>query len=175
MKKILGLDVSSATIGWALLSDDIELLKYGHLKPPSKKKSKDNFSLRLDFAFVEVGNLIQSLNPDVVVIEDYAKRFTKGRSNANTILTLASFNEVSGLISYKLTGKKPIRISVSTLRTIVNNHYGEEINDKDDVLKFCEKHFDNFSSALNQKGNLKKESYDEADAIIVSLGYILSL
>lgn len=174
MKKILGLDISSSTIGWALLNVHRGLIDYGHLKPPSKKKSGDNFSLRLDFAFEEIKKLILKLEPDVVVIEDYAKKFTKGRSSANTILVLASFNEVSGLASYKVTGKQPVRIPVSSLRKLVKNSYHRIIDDKEDVLDFCKDNFKNFLPVKNRNGNIKKECYDEADAIVVSLGYILN-
>ena len=173
--RILGLDISSSTIGWSLLEvidDKVSLIKYGHLKPPSKKKSKDNFALRLDFAFEEIKTLA-SMNADVIAIEDYAKKFSSGRSSANTILVLASFNEVCGLSAYKATGKQPVRIPVTTLRKLVKNEYQESVKDKDEVLAFCKKHFKNFNSVLNRAGNIKAECYDEADSIIVALGYYL--
>lgn len=173
MKKILGLDVSSATIGWALLSSDRKLIQYGHLRPPSKKQSKDNFSLRLNFAFEELGKLLKELEPDVIAIEDYAKRFTKGRSSANTILVLSCFNEVCGLVAYQKTGDKPTRISVATLRALVNKGYEQDLDGKPAVLKFCQEQFDIFSPVFKRTGKIKDESYDEADAIIVALGYIL--
>lgn len=173
MKKILGLDISSKTIGWALLSDKKELLKYGHLKPPSKKKSKDNLSLRLDFAFEGINNLVSDLSPDIVVIEDYSKKFTRGRSSANTIIVLACFNEVCGLAIYKKTKNKPERIPVTTLRSLVKKKYNMEISDKESVFKFCKNNFKNYLPKINRNGKVREESYDEADAIIVSLGYML--
>jgi len=174
--KILGLDISSAVIGWSLMevSDKgISLLEYGNIKPPSKKKSKDNFSLRLDFAFEEIKKLTLGAKPDIVVIEDYAKKFSAGRSSANTILVLASFNEVCGLSTYKILNKKPVRIPVRTLRKLVKEEYKEDIKDKDDVLAFCKKYFKNFITTNNRVGNVKTEHYDEADAIIVAIGYYL--
>ena len=172
--KVLGLDISSATIGWALLETKHKkpkLISYGHLRPPSKKQSKDNFSLRLDFGFNEITNLIKNLKPDIVVIEDYAKGFSKGLSSANTIIVLASFNEVCGLASYRVLGVKPTRMPVTTLRKLVNTEYSESIKDKEDVMKFCKKQFNNFVTVNNRVGNIKIQCYDEADAIIVALGY----
>ena len=178
MKRILGLDISSATIGWALIEEgngEIVLIKKGHISPPSKKKSKDNIALRLNYAFEEITLLVEDLEPDVVAIEDYAKKFSKGRSSANTIIILSSFNEVCGLAAYRVTDKKPVRISVSRLRALVKKEYSQNIKDKEDVLAFCREKFKNFSTQKNRVGNIKKECYDEADALIVCIGYHLEI
>ena len=47
------------------------------------------------------------------------------------------------------------------------------LSDKPDVLRFCEEEFNIFSPRFKRTGRIKDESYDEADAIIVALGYIL--
>jgi Holliday junction resolvasome RuvABC endonuclease subunit len=173
---ILGLDISSATIGWSLLEvagDKYSLKKYGHIKPTSKKKSGDNFSLRLDHAFNAITDLVKKESPTVIAIEDYAKKFSKGKSSANTILILSSFNEVCGLAAYRASKITPVRIPVTTLRKIVKTEFSCNIDDKQDVLDLCKKTFNNFLTQNNRAGNIKKESYDEADSIIVSLGYYL--
>lgn len=173
---ILGLDISSATIGWSVLEvvdDKCSLKDFGHIKPTSKKKSDDNFSARLNYAFDAITDLVRKQSPDVIAIEDYAKKFSKGRSSANTILILSSFNEVCGLAAYRASNIKPIRIPVTTLRKLVKKEYSCDIDDKPDVLAFCKKTFNNFLTQNNRAGNIKKESYDEADSIIVSLGYYL--
>lgn len=176
--KILGLDISSSTIGYGLIDvsseDNIILLKSGHFKPPDKKKSKDNFSLRLDFAYTCIKKLLKDLKPDIVVVEDYAKKFSAGRSSANTILVLASFNEVCCLSIYQHLKKEPIRIPVRTLRKIMSQHYDTDIDDKIDVLNFCMNTFKNFKPTKTKMDNYKKEFCDEADAIIVALGYYWS-
>lgn len=173
---ILGLDISSATIGWSILEvvgDKYSLKKYGHIKPTSKKKSDDNFSLRLDHAFNSITELVKKESPTVIAIEDYAKKFSKGKSSANTILILSSFNEVCGLAAYRVSKITPIRIPVTSLRKTVKKEFNCNIDDKQDVLDFCKKTFNNFLTQNNRAGNIKKESYDEADSIIVALGYYL--
>jgi len=173
----LGLDISSATIGWALLSEidsNISLISYGHLKPPNKKDAGANPTSRIDFAFNEVKKLIDIHNPDTVAIEDYAKKFSRGKSNINTILLLAAFNEASGLSCYRAMNKEPVRISVNSLRSVVEKKFGESIGGKEEVLKFCKKIFTNFNTKLNRAGNIKIECYDEADAIIVAVGYFIT-
>lgn len=173
---ILGLDISSATIGWSILKVDegkYHLKNYGHIKPVSKKKSGDIFSVRLNYAFDAITKLIEKEKPNIIVIEDYAKKFSKGKSSANTILILSSFNEVCGLAAYRASKIVPVRMPVTTLRKLVKKEFGCSIDDKPDVLAFCKKTFNNFLTPNNKAGNIKKECYDEADAIIVSLGYFL--
>ena len=173
---VLGLDISSATIGWSILDaseQSYSLKKYGHIKPTSKKKSDDNFSLRLNYAFDAITELVKNENPDVIAIEDYAKKFSKGRSSANTILILSSFNEVCGLAAYRVSKITPVRMPVTSLRKLVKTEYSCDIDDKQDVMQFCKKTFNNFLTQNNRAGNIKKECYDEADSIIVALGYCL--
>ena len=46
MEKILGLDISSSTIGWAVLESKKEfcLKEYGHIKPSRKLKGTEKLS-----------------------------------------------------------------------------------------------------------------------------------
>lgn len=170
--KILGLDISSSTIGYALI-EDLNLIKTGHIKPPDKKKSLDNFSLRLDFAYSHIKDLIKKLNPDIIVAEEYAKKFSQGKSSANTIIVLSTFNEVCCLAAYQETKQQVIKIPVTTLRKIISKKYDVNMDDKEDVLSFCKKNF-SYKDSLNKNLNIKKECYDETDALIVALGYYWS-
>ncbi len=175
--KILSLDISSSTIGWATMSkvgDKIILNNYGHIKPMSKKKSDDNLSLRLKDILTRMEELFKNENPDEIVIEDYLKRFSKGRSSANTIILLAVFNEIITMAGYSFTGKKPSRYSVTSLRALVNKKYGKKIKDKDDVINFVASEFSNYKTTLNRAGNIKTECEDEADSIILGLSHLLT-
>jgi len=47
MKKLISLDISSSTVGWALFSfskDEFSLIEYGHIKP--EKSSKGSLAYR---------------------------------------------------------------------------------------------------------------------------------
>lgn len=173
---VLGLDISSATIGWSVLlknSSGITLVDYGHLKPPSKKKAGDSPTTRINFAYDQMQKLVKKYKPDTVAIEDYAKKFSRGKSSINTILVLAAFNEACGLSCFRATGKEPVRMPVRTLRSLVEKEYKESIKDKDEVMTFCQKIFLNFKTQLNRAGKIKEECYDETDSIIVALGFLL--
>jgi len=177
MQKLLSLDISSSTIGWSLfeISDKIiNLVECDYIKPPSKAKAQkigESFSYRLNFIFEAITDLIKKTKPDVVAVEDYAKKFSAGRSSANTIIVLATSNETVCLACYKELGKEPYRIPVTRLRSVVKKKHSVEVKDKEDAMALCKKLFPTFTTVDNRNGNTKKEYYDISDSIIVGLGY----
>jgi len=179
MKKVLGLDISSSTIGWSIISFDdkvIYLVDYGHIKPLSKSKADKKglgYTPRVDSAYKEIASLIKDKKPDIVSIEEYAKRFSKNRSTANTIIVLATFNEIVNLSCYHNLKKESFKYTVSNIRSEVSKAYKEKIKSKDDVFPFVEKTFSNFKPTKTRFGNIKKEHYDEADAIFTALAHIV--
>lgn len=174
--KILSLDISSATIGWASLenSGTIGLLDYGHIKPLTKKKADGNLSLRLKDTRNKIEAMIKEQQPELIIIEDYAKKFSSGRSSANTIILLAVFNETVALSCYDYNGKSVERATVRTLRSYMEKKFKVDLKGKEDVIKFVKSYFDDkFTITLNRNNNIKKECEDEADAIILGLYYLL--
>ena len=90
--KILGLDISSSIIGWAIIEkkdDSLNLLKYGNIKP--LKSSKGNMTERLNDAFEKIKDLVEKENFDDIAVEQYANKFSKGRSSARTIIVFIFF------------------------------------------------------------------------------------
>lgn len=176
MNKILSLDISSATIGWAAFDYDLskaQLLDYGHFKPPDKKKAKGCLPVRLDAAINFLEQLIAHFNPDEIIVEDYAKQFSKGKSQASTIILLATFNEVLGWVSYKKIGKDVNRIPVTTIRSIIGKHFQTKIVSKDEIFPVIIKNSLIYKTKLNKAGNIKKECGDEVDAIACGMTWIL--
>jgi Holliday junction resolvasome RuvABC endonuclease subunit len=177
MERLLALDISSSTIGWSVLERDktsITLIDYGHIKPPTKAKAAKagyGYSYRLHEISKAIIELVGSTQPDTVIVEDYAKKFSSGRSSANTIIVLATVNEVVSLVCFQLVGKEVTRIPVTRLRSVVKKQHLVDVKDKDDAMKLCKKLFKNFVTVNNRNGNTKKECYDESDSIIVGLGY----
>lgn len=179
MEKILALDISSSTIGWSILErdeDNIQLVDYGHIKPPAKVKAAKvgfGYSYRLNEISKEISKLLFNTNPDTVVVEDYAKKFSSGRSSANTIIVLATANEVVSLTCFQIMNKEVTRIPVTKLRSVVMKKYQVDVKDKDDAMNLCKNLFNNFKTANNKNGNIQKECYDQSDSIIVGLGYCI--
>ena len=168
MQRLLSLDISSSTIGWAIFDYDnsiVKLTTYGHFKPMSKAKSKDTLPLRLQDAELKLKDILKKYKPTAIAVEDYAKRFSRGRSQADTIILLAVFNEVCCLTAYKELGINPEKYPVTTIRSCVGKHFGTKIISKDDIFPEIVKNCSKFSVTINKIGNTKKECGDEADAI----------
>lgn len=171
---LLGLDISSATIGWATLhvSDEAVLLgDYGHISPP--KSSDGSLLFRLDSAYSSLEELYKKVNPDKVVIEAYANKFSKGRSSAHTIIVLSVFNEALSLCCYKTLGIEPIKYTASSIRSSLSSLFEKKIVSKDDAFESICNFFDEFEVTKNNRGATKKQCYDEADAIAVCMTYLI--
>ena len=173
MKTVLGLDISSSTIGWSILeySDQaITLKEYGNIKPP--KSSKGSLAYRASVAYDEVYSFLLDKNPDTVAVEAYANKFPAGKSTARTIIVLSVFNELMAIASLKSLDREPIRYAVSTIRASLGKIAGYKVSSKEDVFEFIKKYFIEFNLRENRSGNIAKECYDEADAIAVALTHI---
>lgn len=174
MKRVLSLDISSSTIGWAVIeydSSSFSLIKYGFLKPPNSTKGSLSFRLSKTVDMIE--DLILQTNPDEVAVEDYAKRFSKKKSTAHTIITLSTFNEVVCLTAYRKMTKDVFRYPVMTIRSQVGKLFGVKIISKDDIFPEIVSRATLFKPQLNKNNNIKKESFDIVDALGVGITHIL--
>jgi hypothetical protein len=171
MAFILGLDCSSATIGWALLESNNNTLKldaHGNIKPP--KKDGYHICERLDVVSTEIQKLCDMLKPDFIVIEDIVQ-FMKGKSSANTIITLGVFNRVCALSVYRTTEKLPIFLLPISIRARIRKFLGLKEIEKEDIPDLLQDYFGKkmFNITYKLRGKYKgepvKEVYDEADAV----------
>lgn len=172
MIKTLSFDISSTTIGWSLLSNDdstISILEQGHIKPP---KSDLSLARRALQSQVLIKNLIKHKNPDKIAIEDYLTKFTKGRSTAKTIVVLSVFNEAMTMACIEEKKVDPDRIGVISIRSILSKTFSQKISSKEDCFDFISK-INSFSVKYNKNQQIKKEVYDEADAVAVGISSII--
>lgn len=172
--KVLGLDISSATIGWALLNADdtgLTLDEYGYITPP--KSSKGTLTFRVSETFDKISGLLDEKSPEIVAIESYANKFPAGRSTARTIIVLSVFNEVVSMAALRSLGKDPVRYPVATIRSKLSKLSGKKISSKEECFDFICDYFPNFETRLNRSGNIAKECFDEADAIAVAATFYI--
>lgn len=177
IKRILGLDVSSSCIGWGLLeiddSNNIKYLDSGLIKPV-----KDGSILeRLHGTRDLVETLIKKIKPDHIGIEDIIN-FIRNKSTAVTIITLAVFNRMVGLLSLDLIGSSPQLFGVLDIR------HGLKINKtfpkKENMPELVAKHLDIkfpyiYINRGKTKGKIHVTSYDRADGLAVALHYAFIL
>ena len=163
---ILSLDVSSTTIGVAVLAiikNQPKLIACSYIKPPKDGRIFE----RLAKTQEEIINLIAKYQPTIVAIEDIAQ-FIPRKSTANTIITLAVFNRMVGLTVYNMTGKSPEMYSVMTIRHGMKAT--KKLPDKEEIPALVESLLGiKFPYEYTKKGKIKVESYDMADATILGL------
>src|SRR5690606_27905980 len=100
-KIILGLDISTSTVGIGILSKDennkINLLHSEYYKPIKLDKNKCELD-RIKETYEYINKIIDIYKPDFIFVEEYLK-FMKGKSNNKSILNLAIINRaVSSMI-----------------------------------------------------------------------------
>lgn len=172
MKRIMGIDASTATIGLCIVDycDHTAKLKHQeYYKPPTK----GNLFERLAAVRVYIQEKIDEFNPDDLAIEDIAL-FMK-LSTARTITTLAVLNRTVGLAIYDKTNKPPYLYNALRIRHAIK--LDKNLPPKEDipelvakVLKF--KFPYEYKKTRDGSKKLKEEIFDMADAIAVALCHI---
>ena len=112
---ILGLDVSTSTIGWCVLSNDGVFVDCGFISL-SKQKS---LIIKAKMASSEFSKICIKYPIETIYIEECLQRFTRGMSSAATITKLASFNGIIQYVSYEDFGVEPGLLNVNQARKSV--------------------------------------------------------
>lgn len=162
---ILGLDISTTCTGWALMDTESNIIDSGYIKLKKKSTEKPSLFVRYDRLIEKLEELLPQATE--VCIEEPVNRFKSGFSQSKTIIMLNSFNS---MVQYHLW-KKGIPFTVTPASTIRKNNgfkkpKGADI--KESVLKFVLDKFPDHSVEYTRCGNVRKECYDEADAILVA-------
>lgn len=169
MKRVMGLDVSSTTIGICLLSYDdkkITLYHVSYYKPPKK----GNIFERLAAVRQYIGDKIDELKPDSVTVEDIVL-FMKGKSSATTVITLALVNRIVGLTAFDKLGGAPYLYNALRVRHAIK--IGKALPPKEDIPALVANILNiKFPYVKNRNGDNAKENEDMADAIAVALCHI---
>lgn len=184
--KILGLDISTKTIGWALFDlHSQNLLELTHVSPVIKPKPEDKMEemmLKVD-AFEEKLESYKDLGITKVIIEEPLLN----SNNVWTVGTLLRYNSMISRSIYNILGIVPKYISTYNSRKYAWPELVQE-NDKGKRVLFggLPKDIDKKEIIWNKVSNkepqivwlytrnntLKKECFDQADAYTCVLGYM---
>lgn len=161
----LGLDISSSTIGYTVCTDGV-LTAQGRHKPLKTKHKKKILTIaeRLSETYKSIFDIVGKISPDEIVIEDYARKFSQGKSSAATIIILSCFNEVVSMACIDSIGVIPKKYPVSSIRKTMGLSGKVE---KEDVLEKILEIYPNFKVCKNRVGGTQKETFDEADSLAV--------
>jgi Holliday junction resolvasome RuvABC endonuclease subunit len=171
MKKVLGFDVSSTTIGYCVLEiDDDNKINYksmSYLKPIKKGTIIE----RIVDTRNKIQDIINDVKPDYIGVEDIIQ-FMKGKSTAKTIIMLTTFNRMICLLAHDHLQRSPELFSVMTIRHGLK--MGKDLPKKEDMPELVAKHlgitFPYVYKTSKKKGKtIAVESEDMADGVAVAL------
>lgn len=177
MKRVLGFDVSSSTIGYCILEVDettgkIDFMNAAYIKP----LKKGHIIERIADTRKKIQDVIETVKPDYIAIEDIIQ-FMKGQSTAKTIIMLTTFNRMIGLCAFDFLQRAPELFSVMSIRHGLKT--GKDLPKKEDMPALVANHLGiTFPYVLSKKGSavkIKTESYDMADGVAVALYYAFVL
>lgn len=184
--KILGLDVSTKTIGWALF--DIEsknLLELTHISPVPKPKVEN----KIEELLLKSGIFRKKLEDYVglgitkVIIEEPLLN----SNNVYTVGTLMRYNTLICKEVYDVLGVVPELISTYNSRKFAFPHlvqkndkgkfvlfggFSKDIDKKVVIWELVAKREPQITWQYTKNNTLKKENYDQTDAYCAALGFM---
>ena len=184
--KVLGLDVSTKTIGWSLF--DIEsgnLLELTHISPVPKPKVENKIEELLLKGQIFREKLLpyKGMGIQYVVIEEPLLN----SNNVYTVSTLMRFNTLICKEVYDVLGVVPEFISTYNSRKFAFPHLVQP-NDKDKYVLFggmskdidkkvviwelVAKREPQINWLYTKNNTLKKENFDQTDAYCAALGFM---
>lgn len=184
--KVLGLDISTKTIGWALFDyHNQNLLELTHFSPVIKPKREDKIEelmFKVD-AFEEKLSTYKDLGITKVIIEEPLLN----SNNVWTVGTLLRYNSMISRSIYKVLGIVPKYISTYNSRKyawpelVQENNKGKKvlfgglpktIDKKELIWQQVSKAEPQIVWLYTRNNTLKKECFDQADAYTCVLGYM---
>ena len=152
MVKVLGLDVSSACTGFAVVSDGyLDFNSLGTIQPPTKLL----MGQKLVYFEKAIKKLLKKHRPDICVIEGCFKG-----PNAKTFQVLSMFRGVSFKVIQEVLHQDPISIFPTEARKAV----GVDGVKKEDAFKWVVERFGFTDFTLNKHNDI-------CDSIVLALSY----
>jgi RNase H-fold protein (predicted Holliday junction resolvase) len=184
--KVLGLDVSTSTIGWALFDlETKELLELTHISPRPKPKEENKIKeliLKSEIFRVKLKDY-SDFNITTVVIEEPLLN----SNNVYTVQTLLRFNTLISKEIYDILGVVPEYISTYNSRKnafpwlVKENDKGKfvlfgglpkDCDKKQIIWEQVAKKEPQINWVYTKNNTLKKENFDMSDAYCCVLGYM---
>ena len=188
--KVLGLDISTKTIGWALFDIQTqELLELTHVSPrPKNKDTDENKMLELILKSEVFKTKLEDYNKLGIVIVIIEEPLLNS-NNVYTIQTLLRFNTLICKTIYDVLGIVPEFISTYNSRKLAfpelvqkNNKdkfvlfggYPKDCDKKQIIWELVSKKEPQITWLYTKNNTLKKENFDMTDAYTVVLSYLNS-
>jgi Holliday junction resolvasome RuvABC endonuclease subunit len=177
MQTILSFDISSTTIGYAVLQIDNNQIKFVSCNYLNPKKEGSIISRLVDTRD-KIQTIINNVKPNYIGIEQIVE-FMKGKSTAKTIIMLTSFNRMISLLAYDYLKTEPGIFSVMSIRHALKQN--KIFPKKEEIPALVAAHLGVTFPWIYSKPRGKSpakliiENYDMADAVAVGLYYAFLL
>jgi hypothetical protein len=184
--KILGLDISTKTIGWALFDiQGSKLLELTHFSPKIKPQPSDKLEelIKKSDAFKNHIENYKNVGITRVIIEEPLLN----SNNIYTVGTLLRYNTMILKSVYDTLGIVPTFISTYNARkfafpdlvgkndkgkNVLFGGYPKDIDKKHIIWEHVKSVCPEVKWLYGKSGNLKKENYDMSDAATAVIGYV---
>jgi len=186
--KVLGLDVSTTTIGWALFDlQNKELLELTHISPRVKLKQDDISKIEELLLKAEVFKNKLKDYKDLGIIKIIIEEPLLNSNNVYTVQTLLRFNSFICKVIYDTLGIVPEFISTYNSRKfafpelVKENNQGKfvlfgglpkDIDKKMIIWEKVAKLEPQIQWQYTKNNTLKKENFDQTDAYCCVLGFL---
>jgi len=178
---ILGLDISTTTIGYTVMDNNEQLNMAGAIKLNSKNDQSlfDRLNKAMEIINALTGNTIQH-----IAIEAPLVMFNRGGSSAQTIAKLNQFNGMISAAVYNTYSIEPIYYNVATARKLAlpGVKFPKGSNRKEIVLAEIMATYPDLAWPLSPRATYddgtpkpKAECGDIADSIVIALAHCRSL
>ena len=165
---ILGLDVSTSRIGWAVINDKQELIDSNFYKTDKKKGLEER---AVDLKENVLDPIMALYEVSEIRIEEPFMMFSGGKTTARTMSSLQRFNGMVSLAAHQALGRPATLVGATTARSRCGIKVPRGTKAKQVVLMWCASKYDNFVMDYTRHGNPKPGLDDEADAIVIALSH----
>lgn len=164
--KVLGLDLSTTTVGFAF-AEDQKILEAGFIDISKQKILRDKIFL----VFEMLSNNDHFDDLDVIYIEESLQNFAYGRTSTQTIIKLSQINAVMSFVMEESSGVDVKKVNVNTARKRV---FGKSRQKGKAVKEFVREQLEskyNLSEwyKITSRGNWDKRNSDTLDSIVIAL------
>jgi len=184
--KILGLDISTKTTGWALFDlTGSKLLELTHFSPKIKPKPEDKLEELMKKADAFRGHVEKYKN--IGIVQVIIEEPLLNSNNIYTVGTLLRYNTLICKIIYDELGIVPTFISTYNARKyafpdlvgpndkgrhVLFGGYPKDIDKKHVIWEHVNEVCPDIKWLYDKNGKLKKENYDMADSVTTVIGYV---
>jgi len=165
MGSVLGLDISTSIVGVCIMGLDEEVREIDFID----LRKVNNFFEKADKVKAALAKLFCKHKVSEVWIEDYAVRYSPGKSKASTITKLASFNGIVSYIVFSEHDFEPKKVQVTSARKNVGLKIPRGSNTKQLVLDFVKRKLPNHDWKRTRFDNDQQYEFDKADAFVIAL------